>query len=281
MTRSTRSSEASRSRDDGDEPRTASSPPSRSPERIGVRRSRKVAEVVAREILQDALRRKLPPGSRLPPESEMLATFDVGRGSLREALRILEVHGLLTIRPGPGGGPVLREVSSQNFGATSTLFFMAQGSTYRDVITARTAVNPLMARLAAERIADDPGAAAEAERRMTESIEITRAAIDAEDRDWFLAATAFYLTIADLCGNEVIAIFGRSLQDIYMAHIPAMTFGQDHRRSVVALHERIARAILRGDGRGAERMMRERSKQFSEDVAAAFPGFMDDIVNWD
>lgn len=278
MTRSVRSSNASR--DDG-EPRSASSPPARSPERVGVRRSRKVAEVVAREILQDALRRKLPPGSRLPPESEMLATFDVGRGSLREALRILEVHGLLTIRPGPGGGPVLREVSSQNFGATSTLFFMAQGSTYRDVITARTAINPLMARLAAERIADDPGAAAEAERRMTESIEITRGAIDAEDRDWFLAATAFYLTIADLCGNEVIAIFGRSLQDIYMAHIPAMTFAQDHRRSVVALHERIARAILRGDGRGAERMMRERSKQFSEDVAAAFPGFMDDIVNWD
>jgi GntR family transcriptional regulator, transcriptional repressor for pyruvate dehydrogenase complex len=245
------------------------------------RRSRKVAEVVAREILQDVLRRKLPPGSRLPPESEMLATFDVGRGSLREALRILEVHGLLTIRPGPGGGPVLREVSSENFGATSTLFFMAQGSTYREVIAARTAVNPLMARLAAERIAEDPGAAAEAERRMEASIQTTRGALHAEDRDWFLAATAFYLTIADLCGNEVVAIYGRSLQDIYMAHIPAMQFGHEHRRSVVALHQRIAKAILRADGKGAERMMRERSKEFSNDVAAAFPAFMDDIVRWD
>lgn len=211
----------------------------------------------------------------------MLATFDVGRGSLREALRILEVHGLLTIRPGPGGGPVLGEVSSENFGATSTLFFMAQGSTYRDVIVARTAINPLMARLAAERVAAHPDSAAPAKAAMDRSIARTRSVLEAADRQWFLAATAFYLTIADICGNEVIAIYGRSLQDIYMAHIPAMRFGADHRRSVVALHERIARAILRGDGRTAERVMRERSQQFADMVAESFPGFMADIVDWD
>jgi DNA-binding FadR family transcriptional regulator len=246
-----------------------------------LRRSRKVAEVVAREILKDALARRLPPGSRLPPESEMLATFDIGRGSLREALRILEVHGLLTIRPGPGGGPVLGQVSSENFGATSTLFFMAQGSTYQDVIVARTAMNPLMARLAAERIAAEPGAADVAQRRMHRSIDLTRNALHAEDREWFLAATAFYLTIADICGNEVIALFGRSLQDIYMAHIPHMRFSAEHRSSVVKLHERIAKAILRGDGRTAERVMRERSQQFADMVAESFPAFFADIVDWD
>jgi GntR family transcriptional regulator, transcriptional repressor for pyruvate dehydrogenase complex len=261
-------------------PRPESDPPADGA-RAALKRGKKVAEVVAREILKDALRRKLPPGSRLPPESEMLATFDVGRGSLREALRILEVHGLLRIRPGPGGGPVLCSVSSQNFGATSTLFFMAQGSTYREVIDARVATNPMMARLAAERIAPDPDAGAEAERRMQESIDLTYATMDGDDRSWMRAATGFYPTIADLCGNEIIAIFGRSLQDIYMEHIPNMRFTREHRQSVVALHERIAKAILRGDGRSAERMMRKRVQEFADQVAEAFPSFMADIVDWD
>lgn len=255
--------------------------PVQASERAPLKRSRKVAEVVAREILKDALRRNLPPGSRLPPESEMLAMFDVGRGSLREALRILEVHGLLTIRPGPGGGPVLGTVSSQNFGATSTLFFMAQGSTYREVIEARVAMNPMMARLAADRIVSDPEAEAEAERRLRHSIDLTHAAIDADDRSWLRAATGFYPTIADLCGNEIIAIFGRSLQDIYMEHLPSMRFSREHRKSVAALHERIAQAILRGDGKTAERMMRKRVQEFADMVADAFPSFMADIVDWD
>jgi len=100
-------------------------------------RGRKRAEVVAREILKDAIRRKIPPGSRLAPESQMIDSMSVGRSSLREALRILEVQGILTIKPGPGGGPFLNTVSSRNFGTMSTLYFMASGATYRELLEAR------------------------------------------------------------------------------------------------------------------------------------------------
>ena len=36
----------------------------------------------------------------------MLAEYGVGRASLREALRMLEIYGIIRVKPGPGGGPV-------------------------------------------------------------------------------------------------------------------------------------------------------------------------------
>ena len=45
---------------------------------------------------------KLQPGSLLPSEAVMLKEYGVGRASLREALRVLEVNGLITVKPGPG-----------------------------------------------------------------------------------------------------------------------------------------------------------------------------------
>src|SRR6478736_4725215 len=66
-------------------------------------RAEKVSEVVARSIVQDIASRELQPGTMLPPESVMLERYRVGRASLREGLRILEIQGLITIKPGPGG----------------------------------------------------------------------------------------------------------------------------------------------------------------------------------
>ena len=114
----------------------------------------KVAEVVAREIVHDIVRRNLKPGTKLPPESEMLATYQLGRASLREALRILEVQGLIVIRPGRGGGPVVANFSSRDFGRMSTLHFHVGRATFRDLVQARMVMEPVMAGLAAQR-ADD------------------------------------------------------------------------------------------------------------------------------
>src|SRR6476661_11165886 len=86
-------------------------------------RAEKVAARVARLIVRDIVERDREPGDALEPESLMLERFGVSRASLREALRILETHGLITIKPGPGGGPSVGAVSSRDFGRMATLFF--------------------------------------------------------------------------------------------------------------------------------------------------------------
>ncbi len=71
------------------------------------RRNVKRSEVVAHRIAQAIASDGLIHGDRLPPESAMLSQYGVSRASLREALRMLEVQGLLNLRPGPGGGPIV------------------------------------------------------------------------------------------------------------------------------------------------------------------------------
>src|SRR5207248_107530 len=79
-------------------------------------RSPKTSEVIARDLAARIAEGGLAPGSRLPVERVMLESLGVGRTTLREALRLLETRGVLTIRAGPKGGPVVRRPSAEAFG---------------------------------------------------------------------------------------------------------------------------------------------------------------------
>ena len=51
----------------------------------------------------------LKPGDRLPSEIELAKQYKVGRQTMREAFRILELSGLLTVQKGYGGGPIIHD----------------------------------------------------------------------------------------------------------------------------------------------------------------------------
>ena len=75
-----------------------------------VRRT-KVYEQVAKQIqtlISDGL---LKPGDKLPPERELAETFQVSRSSLRDAIRALEMLGL--VEPRQGEGTVVRDISAE------------------------------------------------------------------------------------------------------------------------------------------------------------------------
>lgn len=73
------------------------------------RRSR--PEAVAEQIKSLMVRRGLRPGDRLPGEAALIAHFGMAKGTIREAMRILETQGLIRTRTGPGGGSFVNEVS--------------------------------------------------------------------------------------------------------------------------------------------------------------------------
>lgn len=240
---------------------------------VGSRRTEKIAETVARQILRDIQHQGLQPGAMLPSESVMLERFDIGRGSLREALRILEVNGLVTIKTGPGGGPIVAAHDPRNFGQMTTLHLQSIGATYRELLEARLEYETLLARKAAEQPGGDAGAAVRA--AMVASSEPT-----ADDARYASVSTNFHATICSAAGNPVLALAANSIQSIWSVRVTSVLFSPDDRPLVFRQHEAITRAIEKHDARKAERLMREHMEHYRGYCETRYPARMDDVVDW-
>src|SRR5262245_4009561 len=73
-------------------------------------RTPKRGDLVVEEIKRWIAERRLGPGDKLPKEEELQALFGVSKGTAREALKSLEVQGLVTVTTGPSGGATIGEV---------------------------------------------------------------------------------------------------------------------------------------------------------------------------
>ncbi|MFF3573887.1 FadR/GntR family transcriptional regulator [Nocardia jiangxiensis] len=116
------------------------------------RRALKQSDIVAREITRRIVAENLPEGTRLPHEKEMVEEYQVGRSTLREALRLLETRGVVSIRSGRDGGPVVRRPRPTDLGEALTLLLQFEGVNFSEVFAARRILVPRLARRAAERI---------------------------------------------------------------------------------------------------------------------------------
>jgi GntR family transcriptional regulator, transcriptional repressor for pyruvate dehydrogenase complex len=237
------------------------------------RRAEKVSEIVARSIMQDIATRGLPPGTMLPPESVMLERYRVGRASLREGLRILEIQGLITIKPGPGGGPVVSAASSNEFGRMATLHYQALGATFREVVDARMIIEPLMAKLAAE--ARNPNLIAD----LHAASDRTSTGL-ADDQRYSASAADFHVLIMKATGNRILSLFAESLRDVYNDRVSGALFPIEDRQAVQQAHELVIEAIEAGDAEAAERLMRGHMEQFTGYVSKRYPGLLDEVVDW-
>src|ERR1700682_6662424 len=72
-------------------------------------RSPKRGDLVVEEIKRWIAERRLGPGDKLPKEDELQTLFGGSKGTAREALKSLEVQGLVTVSTGPGGGATIGE----------------------------------------------------------------------------------------------------------------------------------------------------------------------------
>src|SRR2546423_11174078 len=114
-------------------------------------RAQSTTTTLARRILDEVERRGLRPGDVLPAEAVMAKELEVGKGSLREALRILEVAGFISVKAGAGGGPIITDPgASAGFARMSALYLRHEHVRLADLLAARVAFEPFMARLAAE-----------------------------------------------------------------------------------------------------------------------------------
>jgi DNA-binding FadR family transcriptional regulator len=194
--------------------------------------------VVLEKIETDLLDGVLRPGDRLPPERELAATLGVGRSSVREALRVLEVMGL--IRTGTGSGPtsgaIIIATPEGGMSALLRLQVAAQGFPLDDVVATRLVLESAVV----DALAGDPD-------RSTAQAHAIVEAMEAEDLTTpeFLALDAqLHLSLAEASGNVVIAAMMAGLRTAIESYVQAGAAGIAEWDAAAARLRREHRAIL-------------------------------------
>jgi DNA-binding FadR family transcriptional regulator len=234
----------------------------------------KASMLVAQRIVRDIVRGGIRPGELLPPERTMLETYETGRGTLREALRLLEFQGVIALKPGPGGGPILLNPAASHLASTLQLLMQLNQASYRVIVEVRTALEPMISQLAAERISDE----SLAELAKT----ITQMRDELDDRESFLEANKrFHDVIAWSSGNVLFAYIVDSLLGILDGTVIGIDYPSHRRVAILKAHEEIYEAIARHDPAASLERMREHIEAYSRYAQRKFPEVLDQTITWD
>lgn len=236
------------------------------------RRKLKTSERVAVRIVRDIVARGLQSGDRLPLEAAMLEEYGVSRASLREALRLLEVQGLIVIKPGPRGGPVAGTVDPSHLAHTATLYFHLGAYTYRELFEAQVRLEPVCAELAARhedrfqvRKTMEPFLA-------PNGIRGPRAYRDSYIR--------FHDGVYALAGNGVLTLLARAVTHVVTNHVVATMEPVELRPAIVGEHRALAEAIIAGRSAVAYRLMEHHFAQQLAYYERNWPSRFDEIIEW-
>jgi GntR family transcriptional repressor for pyruvate dehydrogenase complex len=206
----------------------------------------KVNQAIVRAIQEQIQRGELKAGDRLPPERHLAGIFGASRSSVREALRMLELSGLVYSRHGEGNFVAETDAAAR----TLVDFLERQRANLLDLSEARKLFEPYVASLAAERATP-------------EQLEELRQAAEEEEKHLrggepqaaFRADRAFHHAIATATGNEALVTLHQYLSDL-VAGGRREALENDVRRAQSAVdHRRLYRAIARRDGAAARTAM--------------------------
>jgi GntR family transcriptional repressor for pyruvate dehydrogenase complex len=213
-------------------------------EAVNVHRSK--AEHVAQRLLERIIAARLKPGSSFATESELLSQFSVSRPTLRESLKILESQGVLDLRPGPGGGIIVRQPSIDTLAHGLSVFLRLHEVPFITVLKAREVIEPALAFEAAVN-------GTEADFNELEASIGRMKALDAQnDQDAFLEENRiFHSVIARAGGNKVLEVFWSTIGILASGEHHGVRYSAGNQAHVVKAHRRILEACRKRDGNAA------------------------------
>ena len=222
-----------------------------------VARRRKRPDAVAEQIRERIIDSGLQPGERLPHEWTEPETWNVSRGTLREALKILESQGLTSSKTGPGGGVFVTSVEAEYAISLLDNLFLHEQPSIADIYAIRKELEPQLAESLAGRLTPEAIASLQAKIRLYED-EPSNAEEEYRQR---LAELDFHEELARLCENRLLGFLCRFLvsllrdmtvcRDIYQQHNPELR--------ETGLHYQVAllRTMKAGNVERAGALMRE------------------------
>ena len=224
--------------------------PTRPPE-LG--RPRKLAEQIAAQVEQEISELGWPVGTLIGSEASFAEKYGASRAVVREAVRLLEQHGVVAPRRGMGGGLAVARPEISAVLPAIAIYLDSEGVTPETLLEARSAIELPAVALAAERITD--------ERRERLLAAFEREQQELDDPHKYVLSHELHILIAELSGNAALKLFVAVLTRLSSEHAREgfakvkRAKATDIGRDISHAHARIVDAIAAGNAPLAQRRM--------------------------
>lgn len=185
-----------------------------SPFRPAARRKR--SDLIADEIKRWAVAERLVAGDRLPNEQQLAKIFVCGKGTVREALKSLEVQGLVAMQTGPNGGPVMCEAGYARTAEQLRAYLNFKKLTIDDIYAARVVIETAMAVATVGHIDADGFALLQSRAHSCPKDASRRSGLRTVVRT---SELDFHTILAEYCPNAILAFQSRFLTDLLRDYI--------------------------------------------------------------
>jgi GntR family transcriptional repressor for pyruvate dehydrogenase complex len=229
----------------------------------------KSSDVLAERLKQDILSDAYPPGSMLPTERELVSATGLSRGSVREALRILEAQGLVATRAGRYGGTTVSMPSDDHLAGHINIFAKGRSIPLKALAEVRLALEPMVASLAAQRRTQED---LDALRAVSARIEQTAEKVD-DLEEFLLENVNWHDALAAASHNDLLCALATSVSGIMFEASKLREFASIALRKRVCLaHRKILEAIEAGEADRARRRVEIDIEAYARILEAAAAG---------
>lgn len=210
-------------------------------------RNKKNYESVTEQIVNMIKDGSFPEGSKLPSEAELAEAFQIGRSSIREAIKSLQMSGILV--SSAGKGTFVAENGLASISYTKLGEMITDKDNIKYLVEARLMIEPPMAGLAAQHFCQNDID------EMNKCIQLMKACN--EKKDILYYGHRFHRAVIHASGNHIMIGFHESisLQLLKMREMDFLTL--DVYRRGIDEHQRILDAVSARDSESATRLMRE------------------------
>ncbi|HEY7494394.1 MAG TPA: FadR/GntR family transcriptional regulator [Candidatus Tectomicrobia bacterium] len=207
----------------------------------------RIYETIVAQLSQLIQAGVLRPGERLPPERELATRLQVSRASVREALRSLELQGLLSSRQ--GSGTFIAAVSQDEL-LRAFARLTEEGQTLREIFELRFLLEPPIAARAARRATPPDIARLEATLKTQEQqIHLGQSGVEAD--------VTFHAALAQATHNGALLRLGASLMEVLAPSRDTHLQTPERSRLSLLSHRRILEAIRAGSTAQARKAMED------------------------
>lgn len=215
----------------------------------------KLADLIVEDVKRWIVAERKQPGDRLPNEKELVDLFQCSKSTVREALKSLEVHGLIKIRTGPGGGAFLQQVEHDHASEPLRNFLHFHHLDGHHIYQLRKILEPELAASVVGKLTPDQFERLDASIRLCATVGTTEEEVRAQR----VAELEFHSILTESCPNPVLSFICRFMNDllkdlmIYKKALDSRHFGEAN----IDYHSQLLDAFRTGDPESVRAIMAE------------------------